>query len=225
MAKVPPAYLFAAFIPAVMVAGLYFFDHSVASQMAQQKNFNLRKPSAYHYDILVLGVLVYNLNSFAFSTCMQVPLSPRWIHQVLNVSFIELSRLCSVDWLDSLHPMEYSHNLLCTRKVWLCSVNRLVRQVCAMSYDKLIFLTVSVSLFWNTNSVDKKEDGKRCQGMHEAKCQQLRNLWQDAGCVYRNQQNSTGNFTTYVKRASISLVPGANFCNLIFFGSQFLSWL
>ncbi|KAI5585319.1 hypothetical protein BDE02_06G137400 [Populus trichocarpa] len=57
MAKVPPAYLFAAFIPAVMVAGLYFFDHSVASQMAQQKNFNLRKPSAYHYDILVLGVL------------------------------------------------------------------------------------------------------------------------------------------------------------------------
>ncbi|KAJ7958742.1 putative Boron transporter [Quillaja saponaria] len=30
---------------------------SVASQMAQQKEFNLQKPSAYHYDILLLGVM------------------------------------------------------------------------------------------------------------------------------------------------------------------------
>ncbi|XP_056162154.1 boron transporter 4-like isoform X1 [Syzygium oleosum] len=57
MGKVPPAYIFAAFIPAVMVAGLYFFDHSVASQMAQQKEFNLKNPSAYHYDILILGLM------------------------------------------------------------------------------------------------------------------------------------------------------------------------
>lgn len=58
MGKVSPGYIFAAFIPAMMVAGLYFFDHSVASQMAQQKEFNLKKPSAYHYDILLLGILV-----------------------------------------------------------------------------------------------------------------------------------------------------------------------
>ncbi|KAJ1413425.1 Bicarbonate transporter, C-terminal [Sesbania bispinosa] len=57
MGKVSPAYIFAAFIPALMIAGLYFFDHSVASQMAQQKEFNLRKPSAYHYDILLLGFM------------------------------------------------------------------------------------------------------------------------------------------------------------------------
>ncbi|OIW15839.1 hypothetical protein TanjilG_04374 [Lupinus angustifolius] len=55
MGKVSPTYIFAAFIPAIMVAGLYFFDHSVASQLAQQKEFNLKKPSAYHYDILLLG--------------------------------------------------------------------------------------------------------------------------------------------------------------------------
>lgn len=59
MVKVPVVYIFAAIVPAVMVAGLYFFDHSVASQLAQQKEFNLRKPSAYHYDILVLGFMVY----------------------------------------------------------------------------------------------------------------------------------------------------------------------
>ncbi|XP_015885897.2 boron transporter 4 [Ziziphus jujuba] len=57
MPNVPVAYIFAAIIPAVMVAGLYFFDHSVASQMAQQKEFNLKKPSAYHYDMLLLGIM------------------------------------------------------------------------------------------------------------------------------------------------------------------------
>jgi len=56
--SVPPTYIFAALVPALMVAGLYFFDHSVASQLAQQKEFNLKKPSAYHYDILVLGFMV-----------------------------------------------------------------------------------------------------------------------------------------------------------------------
>ncbi|PSS19285.1 Boron transporter like [Actinidia chinensis var. chinensis] len=57
MGKVPVAYIFIATIPAVMIAGLYFFDHSVASQMAQQKEYNLKKTSAYHYDILLLGVM------------------------------------------------------------------------------------------------------------------------------------------------------------------------
>ncbi|KAI9397608.1 hypothetical protein POPTR_003G059700v4 [Populus trichocarpa] len=57
MGNVPPAYIFAAFVPAVMIAGLYFFDHSVASQMAQQKEFNLKNPSAYHYDILLLSFM------------------------------------------------------------------------------------------------------------------------------------------------------------------------
>ncbi|KAL6897889.1 hypothetical protein ACP4OV_006848 [Aristida adscensionis] len=56
--SVPPAYIFLAIVPAAMVAGLYFFDHSVASQMAQQKEFNLKNPPAYHYDILVLSFSV-----------------------------------------------------------------------------------------------------------------------------------------------------------------------
>ncbi|XP_042036448.1 boron transporter 4-like [Salvia splendens] len=57
MGRVPAMYIFAAIIPALMIAGLYFFDHSVASQLAQQKEFNLKKPSAYHYDIMLLGVM------------------------------------------------------------------------------------------------------------------------------------------------------------------------
>ncbi|CAL5350352.1 unnamed protein product [Camellia sinensis] len=50
-------YIFTAFILAVMITGLYYFDHSVALQMAQRKEFNLKKPSAYHYDILLLGIM------------------------------------------------------------------------------------------------------------------------------------------------------------------------
>ncbi|KAL5836072.1 hypothetical protein ACOSQ4_015569 [Xanthoceras sorbifolium] len=57
MGRVPPLYIFSAFLPALMVAGLYFFDHSVASQMAQQKEFNLKNPSAYHYDIFILAAM------------------------------------------------------------------------------------------------------------------------------------------------------------------------
>ncbi|KEH16038.1 boron transporter-like protein [Medicago truncatula] len=57
MGKVSLEHIFAAFVPALMIAGLYFFDHSVASQLAQQKEFNLKKSSAYHYDILLLGFM------------------------------------------------------------------------------------------------------------------------------------------------------------------------
>lgn len=57
MLDVPVVYIIGAFIPATMIAVLYYFDHSVASQLAQQKDFNLRKPSSYHYDLLLLGFL------------------------------------------------------------------------------------------------------------------------------------------------------------------------
>ncbi|XP_043723985.1 probable boron transporter 2 isoform X1 [Telopea speciosissima] len=58
MLTVPPLYIVGAFIPATMIAVLYYFDHSVASQLAQQKEFNLKKPPSYHYDLLLLGFLV-----------------------------------------------------------------------------------------------------------------------------------------------------------------------
>ncbi|CAI9757443.1 unnamed protein product [Fraxinus pennsylvanica] len=58
MLNVPLLYIIGAFIPATMIAVLYYFDHSVASQLAQQNEFNLKKPSSYHYDLLLLGFLV-----------------------------------------------------------------------------------------------------------------------------------------------------------------------
>ncbi|KAE9460444.1 hypothetical protein C3L33_07704, partial [Rhododendron williamsianum] len=58
MLNVPVLYILGAFIPATMIAVLYYFDHSVASQLAQQKEFNLRKPPSFHYDLLLLGFLL-----------------------------------------------------------------------------------------------------------------------------------------------------------------------
>lgn len=57
MMNVPVVYIIGAFIPATMIAVLYYFDHSVASQLAQQKEFNLRKPPSFHYDLLLLGFM------------------------------------------------------------------------------------------------------------------------------------------------------------------------
>lgn len=70
LGKVPVTYIFAAALPAVMIAGLYFFDHSVASQLAQQKEFNLQNPSAYHYDVFLLGIMVNICNLVSFTTCI-----------------------------------------------------------------------------------------------------------------------------------------------------------
>lgn len=58
MVDVPVLYILVALVPASMIAVLYYFDHSVASQLAQQEDFNLRKPPSFHYDLLLLGFLV-----------------------------------------------------------------------------------------------------------------------------------------------------------------------
>ncbi|CAM8893534.1 unnamed protein product [Rhodiola kirilowii] len=58
MLNVPVIYIIGAFIPATMIAVLYYFDHSVASQLAQQSDFNLKKPPSFHYDLLLLGFMV-----------------------------------------------------------------------------------------------------------------------------------------------------------------------
>ncbi|GAQ87198.1 anion exchanger family protein [Klebsormidium nitens] len=51
------AYVAAAIIPGFIIAVLFYFDHNVSSQMAQQEDFNLKKPAAYNYDMLLLAFL------------------------------------------------------------------------------------------------------------------------------------------------------------------------
>jgi len=50
-------YIAVSIIPAIIITILFFFDHNISSKMAQQEDFNLMKPSAYHYDFMLLGFM------------------------------------------------------------------------------------------------------------------------------------------------------------------------
>lgn len=56
MSLVGGKYIAAALVPALIIAILFFFDHNVSSQLAQAEEFRLVKPSAYHWDMLLVGV-------------------------------------------------------------------------------------------------------------------------------------------------------------------------
>lgn len=57
MGEVPGPYIAGALILALMVAMLFYFDHTISSQLAQLEEFNLKKPSAYAYDLFLLGFM------------------------------------------------------------------------------------------------------------------------------------------------------------------------
>eukprot|EP00210_Caulerpa_lentillifera_P006638 g6341.t1 len=47
----------ASVVPGVIITVLYYFDHNISSKLAQQKEFDLKKPPAYHYDFLLLALM------------------------------------------------------------------------------------------------------------------------------------------------------------------------
>jgi hypothetical protein len=53
-----PWHIATAIPPAIMLTALFFFDHNVSSKLAQDAKFNLKKPTAYHWDFSVLGLEV-----------------------------------------------------------------------------------------------------------------------------------------------------------------------
>ena len=55
----PGAYIAGALVPALIITILFYFDHSVSSQLAQTPDFNLRKPSAYSWDLFLLGFMTF----------------------------------------------------------------------------------------------------------------------------------------------------------------------
>lgn len=61
MSQVPNKYIGASVIPAIIITVLFYFDHNVSSQLAQQPEFNLKKPTAYHYDMFLLGMCTFVL--------------------------------------------------------------------------------------------------------------------------------------------------------------------
>lgn len=56
MAQVPGPFIAGALVPATMLTILFYFDHTVSSQLAQLPEFNLVKPPAYSYDLVLVGL-------------------------------------------------------------------------------------------------------------------------------------------------------------------------
>jgi hypothetical protein len=54
--SVPVWAIFAAIIPALILSTLIFFDHNVSSLMVHDPRLKLKKPPAYNYDFLVVGL-------------------------------------------------------------------------------------------------------------------------------------------------------------------------
>ncbi|KAH0933913.1 hypothetical protein HID58_011030 [Brassica napus] len=102
MLDVPVVYIILALVPASMIAVLYYFDHSVASQLAQQEDFNLRKPPSFHYDLLLLGFLTILCGLLGIPPSNGViPQSPMHTkslatlkHQLLRNKLVAAARKC-----------------------------------------------------------------------------------------------------------------------------------
>ena len=96
MGKVPGTYIAAALVPALIITVLFYFDHSVSSQLAQGPDFGTVKPPSYGYDIMLLGLMTV--------TCGLLGLPPvnGVIPQVcmflcMPVDWCRLSTLCCVN--------------------------------------------------------------------------------------------------------------------------------
>ena len=48
--------IFGAFLPGLMFYLLFFIDHNASSILSQVPKYNLKKPAAYHWDFLILGI-------------------------------------------------------------------------------------------------------------------------------------------------------------------------
>ncbi|PWA92367.1 reverse transcriptase zinc-binding domain-containing protein [Artemisia annua] len=89
----------------------HVLDHSVASQFVQQKEFNLKNPSAYHYDILLLGFMVQGQRLVDSLVCHEEDtLWVKWINveklKGRSVWEVPIERNSSVGWNNILKLRE-----------------------------------------------------------------------------------------------------------------------
>ena len=90
MGQVPGTYIAAALIPALLIAVLFYFDHTVSAQMAQLDEFGLRRPPAYHLDLFLLGGMTLlcgliglpPVNGVLPQVCLKHPVVAEWMSRL-----------------------------------------------------------------------------------------------------------------------------------------------
>lgn len=51
--------IFISIVPGIILTVLFYFDHNVSSIITQNSKFNLKKGASFHYDFLLLGIIVF----------------------------------------------------------------------------------------------------------------------------------------------------------------------
>ncbi|CAM9456900.1 unnamed protein product, partial [Ectocarpus fasciculatus] len=59
LTDIPVWAVFAAILPGFITTVLFVFDHNVSSLLAQEAEFKLKKPPAFHWDFFVLGLCIF----------------------------------------------------------------------------------------------------------------------------------------------------------------------
>jgi hypothetical protein len=57
LGEIPPESAAAAAVPGLIIAVLFYFDHSVSSQLAQTRDLGVVKPPAFHWDLLWISLV------------------------------------------------------------------------------------------------------------------------------------------------------------------------
>lgn len=93
--------IFAALLPGAIITVLFIFDHNVSSLMAQDKEFKLKKPSAFHWDIVVLGICL------AITGVMGLPPVNGLIPQApLHTKSLLITRMVATNAVDTDHSVD-----------------------------------------------------------------------------------------------------------------------
>ena len=96
-------------VPATIILILFIFDHNVSSIMAQSKDFNLKKGSAYHLDFFVLGGCIILTGVLGIPPCNGlIPQAPLHTKSLCVVKKVEKHGVM-VDVVEKTHEQRYTN--------------------------------------------------------------------------------------------------------------------
>lgn len=131
---IPVTQVFLAIIPGFFLTVLTFFDHNVSSLIAQQPHHNLKKPSSFNLDYLIIGitVIICGIIGIPFSNGL-IPQAPLHIRALAEV---EESAIKDID-----HPGRF------VKKETYCNV--LEQRFSNFLHSLLIGIIIIVPVFLN----------------------------------------------------------------------------
>jgi hypothetical protein len=82
--------IIAASAPGVLLVLLLFFDHQVGALLTNAEQFNLQKGNSYHWDVVVLGIVVFVLGIMGLPPTNGVlPQSPMHVRSLAKITIEE----------------------------------------------------------------------------------------------------------------------------------------